>query len=130
MNLTLFRGVLVGALAGLLFGFDTAVIAGTTEGIRTAFGLDAAGVGITVSSALWGTLAGALLAGVPGDRYGARTSLKAIALIYLISGIGCFAAWNWGRCSPSACSPGLRSAHLRCSPPSISPRSRLLKSAA
>ncbi|MBD8737555.1 sugar porter family MFS transporter [Sphingomonas sp. CFBP 13706] len=96
MNATLFRGVLVGALAGLLFGFDTAVIAGTTEGIRTAFGLDAAGVGITVSSALWGTLAGALLAGVPGDRYGARTSLKVIALIYLVSGIGCFAAWNWG----------------------------------
>ena len=87
MNATLFRGVLVGALAGLLFGFDTAVIAGTTEGIRTAFGLDAAGVGITVSSALWGTLAGALLAGVPGDRYGARTSLQVIALITL-AGLG------------------------------------------
>ncbi len=96
MNATLFRCVLGGALAGLLFGFDTAVIAGTTEGIRNAFGLDAAGVGITVSSALWGTLAGALLAGVPGDRYGARNALKAIALIYLISGMGCFAAWNWG----------------------------------
>ncbi len=95
MNATLFRGVLVGALAGLLFGFDTAVIAGTTEGIRTAFGLDATGVGVTVSSALWGTLAGALLAGMPGDRYGARASLSVIALLYLVSGIGCLLAVNW-----------------------------------
>ncbi|MEC3910628.1 sugar porter family MFS transporter [Sphingobium sp. CR2-8] len=95
MNAKLFHGVLVGALAGLLFGFDTAVIAGTTEGIKAAFGLDAAGVGFTVSSALWGTLAGALLAGVPGDRYGARTSLKFIALLYVVSGIGCLLAWSW-----------------------------------
>lgn len=89
------RGVLVGGLAGLLFGFDTAVIAGTTDGIRTAFGLDGAGVGITVSAALWGTLAGALLAGLPGDRYGARNALKGIALLYCISGLGCLVAWSW-----------------------------------
>jgi hypothetical protein len=66
LNITLMRCVLVGGLAGLLFGFDTAVIAGTTEGFRKAFDLDAAGVGITVSAALWGTLAGALLVGPPG----------------------------------------------------------------
>jgi sugar porter (SP) family MFS transporter len=96
MNALLIRGVAVGALAGLLFGFDTAVIAGTTEGIRAAFSLDAAGLGITVSSALWGTLAGALLAGVPGDCYGARTSLIFIAMLYLASALGCFLAWNLG----------------------------------
>jgi sugar porter (SP) family MFS transporter len=96
MNGLLIRGVLVGALAGLLFGFDTAVVAGTTDSIRTAFGLDAAGLGWTVSSALWGTLAGALLAGVPGDRYGARTALIFIALLYLASAIGCLVAWSWG----------------------------------
>jgi sugar porter (SP) family MFS transporter len=95
MNGLLIRGVGVGALAGLLFGFDTAVIAGTTDGIRRAFDLDATGIGITVSSALWGTLAGALLAGVPGDRFGARTALKVIALLYVLSGVGCFLAWNW-----------------------------------
>lgn len=95
MNPTLWRGVAVGALAGLLFGFDTAVIAGTTAGVRQAFGLDAGGVGITVSSALWGTLAGALLAGKPGDRYGARRSLQVIALLYIVSGLGCLLAWDW-----------------------------------
>ncbi len=96
MNGTLARGVVVGALAGLLFGFDTAVIAGTTAGVREAFQLDAGGVGITVSSALWGTLAGALLAGKPGDRYGAKRSLQAIALLYIVSGLGCLFAWDWG----------------------------------
>ncbi|MBJ6120424.1 sugar porter family MFS transporter [Sphingomonas mollis] len=96
MNATLARGVAVGALAGLLFGFDTAVIAGTTAGVRQAFSLDAAGVGVTVSSALWGTLAGALLAGKPGDRFGARVSLQAIALLYVVSGLGCLLAWDWG----------------------------------
>ncbi len=95
MNATLFRGVLVGALAGLMFGFDTAVIAGTTAGVKAAFGLSATGVGITVSSALWGTLAGALLAGKPGDRFGARACLKVIALLYIVSGLGCAFAWSW-----------------------------------
>lgn len=95
MNGMLIRGVTVGALAGLLFGFDTAVIAGTTEGIRQAFDLDAAAVGVTVSSALWGTLAGALFAGAPGDRYGARTALVGIAILYLASAIGCLLAWSW-----------------------------------
>jgi MFS transporter, SP family, arabinose:H+ symporter len=95
MNAALSRGVLVGALAGLLFGFDTAVIAGTIPGIRAAYGLDASGVGITVSSALWGTLAGALSAGMPGDRYGSRTILKLIALVYLVSALGCLGTSSW-----------------------------------
>jgi sugar porter (SP) family MFS transporter len=95
MNGLLIRGVLVGALAGLLFGFDTAVVAGTTDSIRTAFSLDATGLGLTVASALWGTLAGALTAGVPGDRFGARTALIAIAVLYLVSALGCLIAWDW-----------------------------------
>lgn len=95
MTALLWRGVLVGALTGLLFGFDTAVIAGTTEALRTRFSLDAATLGFTVSSALWGTLLGALTAGRPGDRYGARTCLRWVAAIYLLSGLGCLLAWNW-----------------------------------
>jgi sugar porter (SP) family MFS transporter len=95
MNAIVIRGVLVGALAGLLFGFDTAVIAGVTSGLRNVYQLSPAGLGITVSSALWGTLAGALLAGVPGDRFGARQCLKGIALLYIVSAAGCALAWNW-----------------------------------
>ena len=95
MRSTLVRGVLVGGIAGLLFGFDTVVISGTTQALRGAFHLSPAGLGWTVSSALWGTLAGALLAGQPGDRYGARACLRVIALAYIISGIGCALASSW-----------------------------------
>jgi len=95
MRSTLVRGVLVGGVAGLLFGFDTVVISGTTQALRTAFHLTPAGLGWTVSSALWGTLIGALLAGQPGDRYGARACLRVIAVAYIISGIGCALAPSW-----------------------------------
>jgi len=95
MNAIVIRGVLVGALAGLLFGFDTAVISGVTADLRTVYQLSAGGLGITVSSALWGTLAGALLAGAPGDRFGARQCLKVIAIFYLASALGCAWAWDW-----------------------------------
>jgi sugar porter (SP) family MFS transporter len=92
MNTVLARGIFVGGLAGLLFGFDTAVIAGTTHGLSATFQLTPAALGWTVSSALWGTLAGAVLAGYPGDRYGARNCLHAIALMYFLSAVGCFTA--------------------------------------
>jgi MFS transporter, SP family, arabinose:H+ symporter len=95
MRSTLIRGVLVGGIAGLLFGFDTVVISGTTQSLRTAFELSPALLGWTVSSALWGTLAGALLAGQPGDRFGARACLRAIAVAYIVSGIGCALAPSW-----------------------------------
>ncbi|PZR35462.1 sugar porter family MFS transporter [Caulobacter segnis] len=83
------------ALAGLLFGFDTAVIAGVTGDIRRVFDLSPAMLGVTVSSALWGTLLGAAFAGKPGDRFGSRDGLRAMAILYLISSLGCALAWSW-----------------------------------
>lgn len=94
MNKILLRGVIVGGLAGLLFGFDTAVVAGTTEGLTNQFGLSPAQLGMTVSSALWGTLIGAIIAGIPGDKYGARNCLQIIASFYIISAILCYFAPN------------------------------------
>lgn len=91
----LWRGVGVGGLSGLMFGLDTAVIAGTTTGLQDQFSLDPVSLGVTVSVALWGTLAGALLAGRPGDRFGSRDCLKFVAAAYLLSGLGCAMAWNW-----------------------------------
>jgi sugar porter (SP) family MFS transporter len=52
-------------------------------------------LGVTVASALWGTIVGAVLAGFPGERYGRRDSLRITAILYLISAFGCAAAWNW-----------------------------------
>jgi sugar porter (SP) family MFS transporter len=82
-------------LGGLLFGFDTAVIAGTTDAITQLFHLTPAQLGITVTSALLGTIPGAALAGIPSDRFGRRTCLKVLGLIYIVSALGCALAWDW-----------------------------------
>lgn len=96
-NATLLFAFSVGAaaLSGLLFGFDTAVIAGVTSDLRQVFGLSDGWLGITVSIALWGTLAGAFGVGAPGDRYGGRAGLRVMAVFYLLSALGCALAWNW-----------------------------------
>ena len=67
MTSYLLKSTIVGALGGLLFGFDTAVISGTTEALRSAFALNDNLLGFTVSSALIGTMVGALGAGRPAD---------------------------------------------------------------
>ena len=82
-------------LGGLLFGFDTAVISGTTAALTQTYHLAPRLLGITVSIAIWGTVLGAMLAGFPGERYGRRDSLRGLAVLYLISGLGCAAAWSW-----------------------------------
>lgn len=94
-NLYLVRSILVGALGGLLFGFDTAVIAGTTHSLTAYFGLSAGQLGFTVASALWGTVVGSMFSGFLGDRLGGRDSLRILAGCYLLSAIGCAFAWNW-----------------------------------
>ena len=88
------ESIATAALAGLLFGFDTAVVAGVTADWRVVFGLDDAALGLTVSAAIWGTLAGALCAGLPGDRYGARNVLRVLAGFYVTSAL--VAAFSWG----------------------------------
>lgn len=91
----LLKSTVVAALGGLLFGFDTAVISGTTHALTQAYGLTPGSLGVTVAAALWGTILGAMLAGIPGDRYGRRDSLRAMAVLYLVSAVGCAFAWGW-----------------------------------
>ena len=94
-NLHVAKGTAVGALGGLLFGFDTAVISGATQSLTAAYHLSPALLGFTVSSALWGTVLGALTSGVPGQRLGRRDSLRIMAILYVVSALGCAFAWNW-----------------------------------
>jgi len=96
INAYLVKSTFVSALGGLLFGFDTAVIAGTTHQLTEVYNLTPSLLGLTVSSALWGTVAGAMTAGYPGQRFGRRDSLRIMALFYLLSALGCAMAWNWG----------------------------------
>jgi sugar porter (SP) family MFS transporter len=95
MTRFLVKSTIVGALGGLLFGFDTAVIAGTTQQLTSIFSLSSFSLGITVFSGLFGTVIGALTAGVLGQRIGGREALRIMAILYTISAIGCAFAWNW-----------------------------------
>lgn len=95
LSAALLKSTIVAALGGLLFGFDTAVIAGTTAGLTHTFALSPNSLGFTVAIALIGTIVGSMLAGIPGDRYGRRASLRAMAILYLMSAIGCALAWDW-----------------------------------
>ena len=96
INFYLLRSTVVAALGGLLFGFDTAVIAGTTRDLSTTYHLSPGSLGVTVAGALWGTVLGAMLAGIPGDRFGRRDSLRALAVLYIVSALGSALAWDWG----------------------------------
>jgi MFS transporter, SP family, arabinose:H+ symporter len=95
LNLFLLRSALVGALGGLLFGFDTAVISGATKALTETYGLSPAMLGFTVSSALWGTVLGSIFAGYPSDRFGRLAALRGLAVFYIVSALGCAAAWDW-----------------------------------
>lgn len=96
---TLIRAAIVASLGGLLFGFDTAVIAGTTASIETLFQLTEWEMGFVVSSALIGTIIGTLISAKPGDKWGRKTSLKILGLFFVISAIGCAFAWDyWSLC--------------------------------
>ena len=95
LNAYLVKSTIVAALGGLLFGFDTAVIAGTTHALTETYRLTPGTLGLTVAAALLGTIFGAMLAGIPGDRWGRRDSLRAMAILYLISALGCAFAWDW-----------------------------------
>ena len=82
------RSAIVASLGGLIFGFDTAVISGTTESLKEVFHLDDAGLGWTVGIALLGTILGALIAGKPADKFGRKPTLFAIGILYVIGALG------------------------------------------
>ncbi len=90
-----FFSTVVAALGGFLFGFDTAVISGTTEALESVFALDEFWLGFTVASALIGTIVGAFGAGVPADRYGRNRVLIVLAVFYFVSALGSAMADTW-----------------------------------
>jgi sugar porter (SP) family MFS transporter len=109
----LLLSAVVAALGSFLFGFDTAVISGTTEALEAGYVADITQqispllpavteakllkfmLGFTVASALIGTLFGALLVGRPSDWWGRRPVLALLAVLFLVASIGCAYAWSW-----------------------------------
>ena len=86
---------LIAVLGGLLFGFDTAVISGANDALKSVYQLSSFWHGFTVASALIGTIVGAMSVGVPADRLGRRGVLFLIAVLYFVSAVGSGLAWDW-----------------------------------
>lgn len=91
----LIRSAIVAALGGLLFGFDTAVIAGAEGALRSIFELTDGMYGFTVTSALIGTIIGSISSGKPSDRFGRKKTLIVAAVFYFVSAVGSALAWSW-----------------------------------
>lgn len=79
----------VAAIGGILFGYDTAVISGTTEIVKSQFGLSDAGEGWYVGCALIGSICGVLAAGSLSDYLGRKLTMLISAALFSISAIGC-----------------------------------------
>jgi sugar porter (SP) family MFS transporter len=94
-NSNLMKATLTGALGGLLFGFDTVVIAGAIDALVRLYGLSPQEKGLTVAIGLVGTVIGALGAGSIGQRLGSRETLRITAILYVVSAVGCGLAWGW-----------------------------------
>ena len=82
------------ALAGFLFGFDTAVIAGAEQAVQRVWNMSDVLHGLAISAALWGTVIGALIGSVPSDAFGRKKTLIVIGLLYAASALGSAIAWD------------------------------------
>jgi len=91
----LIGSAIVAAIGGFLFGFDTAVISGTTGALKTTYRLNENLLGFTVAIALIGTIIGSIFAGKPADVWGRRRALMVLAVLYFVGALGSALAWNW-----------------------------------
>lgn len=104
MNTRIVQWSVTVALAGFLFGFDTAVISGADQPLQRLWQSGDLFHGLFImSSALWGTVIGALCGNVPCERWGRKAVLIGIGVLYLASALGSalatdpylFSAWRF-----------------------------------
>src|ERR1700744_5472569 len=82
----------VATIGGFMFGYDSGVINGTQEGLKSTFDLSEAWLGITVSALLPGCAVGAFVAGRSADRFGRRRVMLAAAALFILSALASGAA--------------------------------------
>jgi sugar porter (SP) family MFS transporter len=86
---------IAGSLGGLLFGYDIGAIAGATLGLREQFALSPSAFGVAISSALFGTIAGSIVAGFTADAIDRRHTLLVSGLFYIVASLGSAFALNF-----------------------------------
>lgn len=89
------RNTVIAALGGFLFGFDTAVISGVEGSLETIFELNRFWLGFTVAIALVGTAVGAITISRPGDYFGRKKVLIALAVLYVLTALGSALSGSW-----------------------------------
>ena len=90
MHNRVFRISLTAALAGFLFGFDTVVISGANLPIKELWDTSPLFHGTFIMSmALWGTVLGALLGGIPTKNLGRKRTLFWVGVLFFVSAVGC-----------------------------------------
>ncbi len=94
MKKQIFFWSITSALAGFLFGFDTVVISGAEQTIQKLWNLSPGLHGMAMAAALYGTVLGSVLGGVPTDRLGRKATLAFVGLLYIVSAVGSGFAWN------------------------------------
>jgi MFS transporter, SP family, sugar:H+ symporter len=88
INLPLISAIVgVATIGGFMFGYDSGVINGTQEGLRSTFGLSAVSLGVTVSALLPGCALGAFLAGRLADVWGRRRVMVGAAALFILSAL-------------------------------------------
>src|SRR5580692_3147239 len=93
INLPLIAAIVgVATIGGFMFGYDSGVINGTQEGLKSTFNLSEAWLGITVSALLPGCAVGAFVAGRSADRFGRRRVMLAAAALFILSALASGAA--------------------------------------
>lgn len=86
---------IVAALGGILFGYDTAIISGTTEIVKNQFQLSDWAEGWYVGCALIGSIGGVLVAGTLSDYIGRKYTMLISAILFTICAIGCALSHNF-----------------------------------
>ncbi|WP_346856765.1 sugar porter family MFS transporter [uncultured Draconibacterium sp.] len=90
-----FTVAIIIALGGFLFGYDIAMMSGTTSQLESLFDLNSFWLGFTVAIAIIGTIIGTIIIGKPAEKYGRRKSLILLSGLFALSTLGSAFAINW-----------------------------------
>ena len=89
MNHKIYWITFVAVMGGFIFGLNMAGISGAVNSIHDVFDLSDGGLGLVVSALTIGCLVGSLFTGGFADRYGRRRIFLAVAVLFVVSSLGC-----------------------------------------